>query len=160
MAQKTLPGLFSNDLSVSPFFQSFQREMTQLMERFRNQPPSSMTEMMTPGQMLPALDVAESDDVIEVTVEIPGVSEEDIDVSITDNVLVLKGEKNVDHEEKEKDCHLIERSHGSFRRQIPLGFTPEDGAVDAKFKDGVLSLRIAKPEQAKAATQKIVIQKS
>lgn len=162
MAQNKLPSFFSEDLSSSPMFQNFQREMTQLLERFRNQPPTSMTDWMNaiPAKMIPALDVAETEDTIEVTAEIPGVSEDDIDVSIIGDVLVLKGEKSVDREKKEKDFHLVERSHGSFRRHVPLGFVPEEGAVDVTFGDGVLSLKIAKPVEAKPASQKIEIKKS
>lgn len=162
MAQNKLPGFFSEDFSAAPMFQNFQREMNQLLERFRNQPPGNMTEWMkaNPGQILPALDIAETDDAIEVTAEIPGVSEKEIDVSVHGEMLILKGEKSVDREEKEKDFHLVERSRGSFRRQVPLGFVPAKGAVDAKFGDGVLTLTIKKPTEAKATSQKIAIKKS
>ena len=162
MAQNNLPSFFSEDYSNSPMFQNFQREMTQLFERFRNQPPTSMTEWMAanPAKLMPAIDVAETEEAIEVMAEIPGVSEDDIDVSITGDVLVLKGEKSVDREKEETDFHLVERSRGSFRRQIPLGFVPEEGAVDVTFRDGVLCLKIAKPAEAKPASQKIEIKRS
>ena len=107
----------------------------------------------------PALDIAETDNEKEITAEIPGVKEDDLDISISNGVLTLKGEKSSDHEEKEQDYHLVERRYGSFRRQVPLGFAPEDGAVDAKFADGVLKLKIAKPAEAKKAVQKISISK-
>lgn len=75
-------------------------------------------------------------------------------------MLTLKGEKSYAHEEKEENFHRIERRYGSFRRQVPLGFAPENGAVGAEFKDGVLKLTIKKPEAAKADVQKIDIKKS
>ena len=162
MAQGKLPEFFSDDFSGSPVFKNFQREMTQLLERFRNHPPSSMTDWMGNSLtgILPALDVAETDNAIEISAELPGMSEEDIDVSIAGEVLTLKGEKSVDREEKEKDFHLVERSRGKFRRQIPLGFVPKQGAVAVKFSDGVLNLTIAKPEDAKPSLQKIAIKKT
>jgi HSP20 family protein len=142
-----------------PFFQSMQREMNQFLDRFR---AHSMT---TPGDFFdalnapafPALDIAETDDAMEITAEIPGVKEDDLDISISQDVLTLKGEKSSDHEEKDRDYHLVERRYGSFRRRLPLGFTPVDGAVTATFKDGVLKLKVAKPEESKEAVQKIKI---
>ncbi len=142
-----------------PFFQSMQREMNQFLDRFRGQPvttPSEFFEALS-GPIFPALDMAETDDAIEITAEIPGVSEDDLDISIAQNSVVLKGEKSSDHEEKEQDYHMVERRYGSFRRQIPLGFMPADGAVSATFKNGVLKLTIAKPEEQKQTVQKIKV---
>lgn len=147
--------------SVSPFLQSMQREMSEFFDRFRGIQPSSPGEFFEAlhAPMFPALDIAETDNEMEITAEIPGVKEDDLDISISNGVLTLKGEKSSDHEEKEQDYHLVERRYGSFRRQVPLGFAPEDGAVDAKFADGVLKLKIAKPAEAKKAVQKISISK-
>jgi HSP20 family protein len=142
-----------------PFFGSMQREMNQWLDRFRPHPlahsDSFFDRLAGPG--FPALDVVETEDAIEITAEVPGVSEDDLDVSLAQNMLVLRGEKSSDHEEKEQDFHLVERRYGSFRRQVPLGFTPEDEAVSATFKDGVLKLRIAKPDEAKQTQRKIKI---
>lgn len=147
---------------TTPFFQSMQREMNEFLDRFRSRWTPANGEFFeavsAPG--FPAIDVAETDDAIEITAEIPGVKEDDIDVSITRNMLTLKGEKSSDREEKDKDYHMVERHYGSFRRQVPLGFTPDDGAVDASFVDGVLKLKIAKPAEEKNAVQKIKISRS
>ncbi|WP_299692122.1 Hsp20/alpha crystallin family protein [uncultured Tateyamaria sp.] len=112
------------------------------------------------GPSFPAIDVVETDDTVKVTAEVPGVKEDDLDVTVSGETLILKGEKSADHEEKEGGYHLIERRYGSFRRQIPLGFAPEEGAVTADFADGVLTLSIAKPETVQAAVQKIDIKKA
>jgi len=162
MSRKTLPTFFTDETSQMPFFQSFQKEMEQMLDRFRNPPPATVADMLssTNGQLLPALDVAETEDEIEITAEVPGVDEDGLDVSVSGGVLTLKGVKNSHHEEEEKDYHLVERRYGSFRRQVPLGFTPDDGAVDASFKDGVLKLKIKKPDEAKAAVKKIPIGKT
>lgn len=145
----------------APFFQSMQREMSHFLDRFRAHPMSSPADFFEAlnAPAFPALDIAETDDAMEITAEVPGVEEDDLDISIANDVLTLKGEKSSGHEEKEQDYHLVERRYGSFRRQLPLGFTPKDGAVDASFKNGVLKLKIAKPEESKEAVQKIKISK-
>jgi len=162
MSRKELPAFFPDDTSQMPFFQNFQREMEHMLDRFRSPPPATGADMLasTNGPLIPALDIAETEDAFEITAEIPGVEEDGLDVSVSGGVLTLKGEKNSQHEEKEKDYHLVERRYGSFRRQVPLGFTPDDGAVAASFADGVLKLTIQKPEAAKASVKKIPIGKA
>jgi HSP20 family protein len=160
MKRSSLPSLFSRDRSPMPFFDNLQREMDRAFDRFRAAPESWLSEgMFHDGPVMPALDVAVTDEAVEITAEVPGVSEDDLDVSIADGVLTLKGEKSSSHEEKEENYQLIERRYGSFSRQIPLGFTPKDGSVKTEFKDGVLKLHIPKPAEAKAAVQKIKISK-
>lgn len=152
-----LPG--SDDGS---FFPNLQREMNRLLDQFRNgfPLPDAGARAAFGAEFFPAIDVVETDDALEVSAEVPGVSEKNIDASISDNVLTLKGEKSSEHEESKDSYHRYERKYGSFRRQIPLGFTPEDGAVEAKFSDGVLKLHIAKPPAAKSDVKKIEISKS
>lgn len=161
MSRQTLPSFFQDEKSELPFFHNFQREMEGLLGRFRGAPSTTVADMIgaTSGQLMPALDIAETDDEIEITAEIPGVSEDDLDISVSNGVLTLKGTKHSNHKEHDKDYHLVERRYGSFRRQVPLGFSPEGGAVTASFDDGILKLTIKKPEQAKAAVQKIEIGK-
>ncbi len=160
MSRQSLPTRLSD--ATFPFFHSLQTEMNQMFDRFRGAQSDEPVDMFSPltRPLFPAVDIAETDEAVEITAEVPGVEKDDLDVSISGGVLTLKGEKGSDHEEKEKDYHLVERRYGAFRRQIPLGFSPEDGAVDAKFHDGLLKLRIAKPPAAKAAVQKISISNS
>lgn len=144
------------------FFPSLQREMNRLFDQFRTGFPSADNRPLAflGSDGFPAIDVIDTDDALEVTAELPGVKEDDLDVAISGDVLTLKGEKSHAHEEKEDNFHRIERRYGSFRRQIPLGFSPETGAVSAEFADGVLKLTIQKPETAKPEVQKIDIKKS
>ena len=156
MSRQSLPRLQS-EIGGSHLFPSFQREMHRLLDQFRTgfpTPDPDNTEVFA-RSVFPAIDVTETDDTVEISAEVPGVKKEDLEASIADGVLTLKGEKSSDHEEKKESYHLIERSYGSFRRQIPLGFSPEEGAVDAKFSDGVLKLSIKKPASAKTGVQKI-----
>lgn len=162
MASRNLPSMFSTDWDKNPFFHSLHKEIDRVFDRFRDaDPDTAQGDLFAAGlsRVSPALDIAETEDAVEVTAELPGVSEQDLDVSITDGVLTLKGEKSTDREEKEKDYHLVERRYGSFRRSIPLGFTPDEGKVTADFRDGVLKLRIEKPANAAARTRKIEIRK-
>lgn len=159
MAQRQMPTLFSAELGQHPFLQSLHREIDRVFDRFRDEDDPSEDGLFAIGRrrVMPALDISESDDSVEVTAELPGVSAEDLDVSITDGVLVLQGEKRIDREETDKDFQLVERRYGRFRRSVPLGFAPEDGKVDADFTDGVLKLRIEKPATAAKKTQKVQI---
>ncbi|MCE8005956.1 Hsp20/alpha crystallin family protein [Aestuariivita sp.] len=161
MSRQTLPGLFSNS-DTPAFLRSMQQEVNQMLERFRSGQPERLTEFLSANGAsdFPAIDVAETDDAIEITAEVPGMEEDDLDVSVAGGVLTLKGEKSSDREESDKDYYLVERRYGAFRRQVPLGFAPEDGAVTAEFRDGLLKLTIAKPAETKAAVQKIDIKKS
>ncbi len=150
------------DAVGSAFFPSLQQEMNRLFNQFGASFPMSpavLTPKFPTSKML-AIDLLETDEAIEVTAEVPGMKETDIEVTISGDILTLKGEKSSDHEEKEDNYHIVERQYGSFRRQIPLGFTPDDGATSADFSDGVLKLRIAKPATAKAEVKKIKIKKT
>ena len=146
----------------APFLQSMQREMNQFIDKFRGHPVSSPSDFFEAlnAPAFPAIDVVETDDAVEITAEIPGVEEDDLDISIAQDMLTLKGEKTSEHEDKEQDFHLVERRYGSFRRQLPIGFTPDEGAVQATFKNGILKLSITKPEGANQPVQKIKISKS
>lgn len=161
MSRQTLPQT-SRSAGEPALFPSLQKEMNHLLDQFRSSFPMLDDEAQSffAGPSFPAIDVVETEDAIEVSAEVPGVKEDDLDVSVSNETLVLKGEKSADHEEKESGYHLIERRYGSFCRQIPLGFAPEDGAVKADFADGILKLRVAKPSTAKAAVQKIDIKKA
>ena len=161
MPRHPLPGVRS-EADTSPFFPSFQREMNRLIDQFRSGfPHPETTEAPAFGAVLfPAIDVIELDDAVEISAEVPGVREEDLDVFISGEVLTLKGEKSSEHKDEREGYHRIERQYGSFRRQISLGFHPEDSAVEARFSDGVLKLHIAKPSAVKAGVRKIDISKS
>ena len=155
MARQTLPSVFPSNAFQSPFFRSLHDEIDRTLERFNI---GSMGNSAT-GGLMPALDVSETDDTVVITAEIPGIKESDLDVSVTGDVLLLKGQKTKEVEETKADYHLVERQFGSFRRQIPLGFTPPKDGVNAVFEDGVLNLTIKKPEEVAANTQRIKIEK-
>jgi len=105
----------------------------------------------------PKFDVAETDDAFEVTAELPGMNEKDIEVFVEDNVLTVKGEKKEERDEKKRDYHLTERRYGSFYRAFPLPTGLDRGKVKACFKHGVLCLSLPKTAEAKENRRKIEV---
>ncbi len=103
----------------------------------------------------PALDVTEDDDTIQVTAELPGLSEKDFTVELSGDRLVLRGEKKASREEKKRNYHFAECSYGSFTRSVPLPCEVDRGKASAKYKQGVLAITLPKTETAKAKRVKI-----
>lgn len=149
-----LPRLWttSPELTSSDPFRAIRREMENALRAFDQTSSSSDI-----GAGAPAINVAETKDAFELTAELPGVDEKDINVSLEDNQLVISGEKKPESTKEEKDWHVEERSYGSFYRSISLPFEPESGAVDAYFDKGVLHLTIKKPAKAIKTTKTIDI---
>jgi HSP20 family protein len=100
------------------------------------------------GAWGPRLDLSESDKEVTIRAELPGIEPDDVEINVTGNVLTLRGEKKQEHEEKKRDYHYVERQYGSFHRsvQLPAGVDPDK--VDAAYKNGVLTVTIAKRPDA------------
>jgi len=109
------------------------------------------------GAFTPQVDVTENDKEIKISAELPGMDERDIDVSLQNDMLTIKGEKKEEKEDKGKDYYRMERSYGSFIRTIPLPVEVETDKVEAKFKKGVLSITLPKTAKAVAETKKIAV---
>ena len=110
----------------------------------------------------PKIDIVESKDAIDLTAELPGVEEKDVDVTLADGMLTIRGEKKTERDERDKDknWHVVERSYGSFSRAIPLPFDPDPAKVEAKFDKGVLHIHLPKPAEMAKKQQKIEIKKA
>lgn len=107
---------------------------------------------------MPKTDVVDAGDAVVVSLEVPGMSKDDLELTVEDGMLVVKGEKRHESESEENGCYRTERSYGFFQRAIPL---PEDlklDAVDAKMDKGVLSVRIPKDTEAARRGRAIPIQ--
>ena len=109
------------------------------------------------GAFTPQVDVTENDKEIKISAELPGMDEKDIDLSLQNDMLTIKGEKKEEKEDKGKDYYRMERSYGSFIRTIPLPVEVETDKVEAKFKKGVLSITLPKTAKAVAETKKIAV---
>jgi HSP20 family protein len=106
---------------------------------------------------VPAVDVVEKDRAYEVTAELPGLDEKNVEVKVANGTLTIKGEKSEEKEEKRKDYYLSERRFGSFERrfQIPQGV--DASKIEANFKKGVLTVTLPKTQEAQAAEKTIAV---
>ena len=108
----------------------------------------------------PRSDASALEDYYEINVELPGVKTEDVDVSIEDNSLVVRGEKRYEHEETGRTYFFSEREYGSFQRTFRLPPDADSEEIDAEFSDGVLRLKIAKRTAAQTSGRKIEVRKT
>ncbi|MFA6235724.1 MAG: Hsp20/alpha crystallin family protein [Bacteriovorax sp.] len=104
----------------------------------------------------PSVNIEETKDSYRVEAEIPGVQKKDVEVSVKDDYLVIKGEKKSFSEEKRDQYHRVERSHGSFYRTIALPGDIDKDKINAELKDGVLNIEIMKSESKKEEAQKSI----
>jgi len=103
----------------------------------------------------PAIDVVEKDNAFEITAELPGLDAKNIELSVSDDILTIKGEKKEEKEEKTKDRYVSERRYGSFRRSLQLPSSVDASKIDANFKSGVLAVTL--PKSAEAQKKQTVI---
>ena len=151
--------------SVSGFpvpqgFQAIRDEIDRMFHAFSLPEMSWRSGLATPpGAIGLRVDVAETGDGIEVVTELPGVAEEDVNVSLEDDVLRIRAEKRSESTGEDKKWHVVERSFGTFERAIrmPAGIDP--AKVAARFADGVLAVTLPKPPEVPAAERKIAISK-
>jgi HSP20 family protein len=156
MARSYLPSFFGRD--DDPFGSLF-RDVQKTFEDFsRRSPIAGLSSEM----LAPKIDIAESKDAIDLAAELPGVDEKDVDVTLADGMLTIRGEKKSERDEtdKEKNWHVVERSYGSFSRTISLPFDPDPAKVEAKFDKGVLHIHLPKPAEVAKKQQKIEIKKA
>ncbi len=109
-------------------------------------------------EVTPSVDIFGDGDTVIVKAELPGMSKEDIHVTLTKDRLTVSGEKKKEERVERKDYPRLERSYGSFRRSFTLPGKVETEKAAAKFKDGVLEIRIPKTEKAKKKEKKIMIE--
>lgn len=121
------------------------REMEDFVNRFMEEMPLAERTL----GWAPSVDISESDGKVMVKAELPGLDAKDIDVEVTGDLLVLRGEKTEDEERKGERYYCRERYAGSFQRSFRLPSGVESDKVDARFKNGVLTLEIPKSEESK-----------
>ena len=135
-------GLTSTD---NPFL-SLQNEIDRLFDNFTRGFPTVGNGMS--NVTLPTMDVAETDKEIEITAELPGLEEKDLQINVADNVLTIRGEKKAEKEQKDKNYRLVERSYGSFERSLELPDGVNVDAIKASIDKGVLKVVVPKPVPA------------
>ena len=154
--------------AVPDVWRSFRSEMDRLFDRFSGgfgfpslrrmfdmepawRPASSFT------FSAPAIDMSEDEKAYKVSAELPGLDAKDVDVSISGNTLVLKGEKRQEKEEKEKNYYFSERAYGSFQRAFELPASVDRDKVSADFAKGVLTITLPKTPDAQKQQKKIEV---
>jgi len=148
---------------------SFQQELNKMFEEFFNSEDSFGDLSMFPmgvgekswDPLTPRVDLSETEKDVIVSMELPGICEEDIDVSIKDNALTVSGEKKQerDSEEKDKGWYRLERHFGSFSRTVPLPTRVKDSEAEATFKNGVLTISIPKEDSETSTAHRISVRK-
>jgi HSP20 family protein len=110
---------------------------------------------LTTAAFVPAVDIYEDDKKIVLKLEVPGIQEKDLDISVENSTLTVKGERKLEAEEKEENFHRIERRYGSFFRAFTLPSTVDTEHVQAKYNAGVLKLELLKKPEAQPKQIKI-----
>jgi len=133
------------------------REMNRLFDDFFRS-----TDLRAPfaqeRSFTPSINVTESDESIEVTVELPGIGEDDIDLTLSRQGLTIRGEKREEKEDEGKNYYTRERSYGYFRRSIPISVDAIDqDKVEATFDKGILTVTLPKHEKAQSVTKRIEV---
>src|SRR5690606_9008773 len=150
------PSIFG-DGERDPFL-SLHRQVNRLLDDVFRGFDSRLPAFSSPssfGGRWPSVEISDGEKEIKVTAEVPGLEEKDIEVLLDDGVLTLRGEKR--SETEDKDRQFSERFYGRFERRIPLGYEVKDDQVDARFKNGVLTVTLPKSEKAQSQVKRIAI---
>ncbi len=133
--------------SLLPNISSLQNEMNRMLDQFfRGEAPEFSVES---GTWLPPVDLSETADKVVVKAEVPGIDPKEINISIQDNTLLIKGEKKEEKEEKGKNYYRMERRYGNFSRSIALPASVDTNKISAECKNGVLEITLQKKEEVK-----------
>jgi len=147
-------------------FDSLRREIDRLFDDFRPfgwRLPSRMLGLDAPRMsrlewpVAPAMDVVEKEGAYEITAELPGLDEKNVEIKVSNHTLTIKGEKSEEKEDKQKDYHLSERRYGSFQRSFQLPEGVDVDKIDANFAKGLLTVRLPKSAEAKQAEKTIAV---
>ena len=134
---------------------TLRREMDTLWDRFF--PEKLFEEKYLAHEWLPSIDLTETKDKLIVKAELPGLEAKDVELSITDDILTIKGEKKEETETKDEHHFFVERYAGTFERRIKLPTLVKTDVIDAKFDKGVLTVTLPKTEEAKKKEIKIKV---
>lgn len=143
---------------LRPFreLERMRREMDRIWDSFVEERPRRKGEEA--AELLPFLDFSETKNDLVVKAELPGIDPKDIDISLSEGVLTIKGEKKQEKEEKEENYHIIERSYGAFTRSVRLPRDVQSEKINASYKNGILKVTLPKSEEAKKKEIKIKVE--
>ena len=119
--------------------------------------PEVPEEALTTTTLAPPVDIYEDEHNIILKIEVPGIDDKDIDVSIQNNTLTVRGDRKIEKEEKEENFRRVERQYGSFTRSFTLPSSVDPGQVSARCDKGVLNINLAKKAEAKPTQIKVSV---
>jgi len=128
---------------------SLKHEMDRVFDRFLE---GRWDEIPGLGEWTPNMDISETKDSLVAKVEVPGMDPKDIQISLQENLLTIKGEKRQEKEEKDEHYHRVERAYGVFTRSVRLPVAVDASKVTASFKNGLLTVTLPKTPSAKGTT--------
>jgi HSP20 family protein len=136
---------------------TIQNEMNRLFDTVFDQPAPTGRGGAPGRRWMPAMDLVETGDHYLLRADLPGLSDDDVNLQLQDNVLTISGERQAQHDEDEEGYYRLERAFGSFARSLTLPEGVDPDGVQAHFNRGVLEIRIAKPEQKKPRQVQITV---
>ncbi len=142
-----------NLVKWDPFgeLENVSKQLTRILgSSFPARTGSGSSEVLTMADWAPTVDITETDTAYMIKGEIPGVDKEDVNVTIEDGIITMRGERKQEKEEKDKKFHRIERSYGSFLRSFRVPDDVDETAVKAEFKDGMINVTLPKSGKAQA----------
>ncbi|QJA05337.1 Hsp20/alpha crystallin family protein [Thermosulfurimonas marina] len=145
------------ELMVWRPLQELRREIDRLWEEFFGR--TRFPERWEGLEWVPAVDVSETEEAVVVRADVPGLDPEDLEITLSGNTLVIKGEKKKEQEEKKENFYRVERVYGSFMRTVELPAEVEADKVEATYKNGVLKIVLPKKAEAKGRTIKVKVEK-
>ncbi|MBN2377153.1 MAG: Hsp20/alpha crystallin family protein [Sedimentisphaerales bacterium] len=140
-------------------FQSLAQEMNRLFDDFRGRfdiEPFGFSRGEV-GTFMPNVDITENDKEVQVTCELPGIDEKNIDITLSKDSITIKGEKKQETENQGRDYYRMERSYGSFQRMVPLPAEIDEDKTQAEFKKGVLIIKLPKTAEAQRTHKRIEV---
>ena len=134
-----------------------QSRMNRMLDSFFEEPIANLAAHSPRSNYLPSIDFSETEKEFTLSADLPGMEEKDIEISLSKNILTIRGNREEVKEEEGRQYHRIERSSGSFYREIQLPEGIDEEMVEAKFKNGVLTIHLPKSESAVIKHKKIPI---
>ena len=131
--------------SIVGELERMRREMDRIWDRFSKGSPSTFQQ-----EWHPSLNLSETEDTLVAEIEVPGINPEDIDISVTSEMITIAGEKKQAKEDEQKNYHLMERSYGQFSRSLQLPSVIDPERVEARYRDGILLITLGKTGPTKS----------
>lgn len=159
MSKTTTPVEIKPARAAAPdVWSALRSEMDRMFDRLKVAPFGGFPKLFEGNDFAaPAVDITENDQAYIITAELPGMDEKDVDVTVTEDSLVMKGEKRQEKEEKGKNTYVSERSYGAFQRVFALPAGVDRNKVAADFRKGVLTITLPKTQEAQKQQKKVEI---